>query len=146
MQHYYFEDKVFISDVEVIINCSQEEMENYLGRKLKDKLLKVGNNRISNGCFFTLQKDDNQIRVIWIKKFDWSVSSQAVLAHELLHFILAVMDYKDIPISKKNEETMTYYFQSYYTQIWWKLRTLNPNHKNIVKKHQKKRSERKYKI
>ena len=76
------------------------------------------------------------MRIIWVEKFDWSVSSQAVLAHELIHFIMATFNDKDIPIKKENEETFAYYYAHYYTEIWWKLRNLNPAYK-VKKKHSK---------
>lgn len=122
MKHFYFEDKVLDSGVEIFINCSEEELQNYLRKKLDDKELNIKDGDRPDGLSFTLERDKVLKRIIWVKHFDWSVESQATLAHELIHFTLSVLKDKQIPISIDNTEIIAYYFEYFYNLIWDKLK------------------------
>lgn len=129
MQRFLFSEKTFQAYLNLFINCSQEELEAYWRKNLGDNKLKLVQDKKLNGCHFLLEKDGDLRRVIWVEKFDWSVRSQATLAHELIHFVWAVLADKDTPVVRDNEETFAYYFDYFYTEIWWKLRKLNPKFK-----------------
>ncbi len=132
MKHFVFEEKTFHAYLNLCIS-SQEELQTYWRKKLGDNKLNLVQTKSLDGCHVVLEKDGELRRIIWVKNFDWSVRSQATLAHELIHFVWSVLEDKQIPVSRDNEETFAYYFDYFYTEIWWKLRKLNPKFKKKLK-------------
>lgn len=72
--------------------------------------------------------------VIWIKTFDWSVRSMAILTHEILHYVIHMMEEKQIPVRIENEETLAYVLEHYQASAFWKLRQFSPRYKGKRKK------------
>ena len=133
MRHHQFNFYTFSATLDLYINCNQEELLKNVRKKLKDKTIEF-NFKVWSGCYYTLEHGDKQYRIVWIKNFDWSVASQALLIHELIHYVMAVFDDKGIPISKDNEETFAYFLEHIVGTVLWRLRALSPAHKKTPKK------------
>lgn len=134
MKYYYFEERIFGGNMDLIINCSQTECEKFFRKKLKENTLELKIKNEYEGCHCVLIKGMIIRRIIWLEKFDWSVKSQGLLTHELSHFIFQLMEDNGIPISKENDEVFAYLMSYYVTNLFWKLRVLNPRHKKYDKK------------
>jgi len=65
---------------------------------------------------------------IWLERFDWSIVSQGLLAHEILHFVFETMRHVGIKYQsedyKINEEAFTYYFQYIFQKVYEELKPL----------------------
>ena len=121
MKYFLFKEETFGTYLNLYINCTTEELTRSLQRKIGDKNFKLEDDNMS-GRTFVLQKDNNYHRIIWICNFDWSVRSQALLVHELVHFTTQVFEDKGLPISRKEDEVMAYYMEFWVKTIFWKLR------------------------
>lgn len=123
---YEVKEPMFKSGLTVLVNCSWDELKEYLedrnlvGNRDED----IDSHRNSIGCLFHLQfkddKDENRMYLLWQKKFSWTIEDIGTFVHELMHFTTAILDDKGIPIRYENDEVMAY-FQEYYIKSFFHL-------------------------
>lgn len=129
MKHLEIKEEILGAYLDLYFNCTKDELELALKKKLKDKNLALPKDNTA-GSTFVLRKNTTYYRIIWIDRFDWSVRSQSLLVHELVHFMTQLFEDKGIPIGRKEDEVMAYYMEYLVRTIFWKLRKLNPVYKN----------------
>ena len=76
-------------------------------------------------CIFTYKP----FYYIYLKKFDWSIETQACLVHELNHFVDFVLDDSGIPLRIENTEVRAYYFEYLFTKCLTQLKKMCPKNK-----------------
>ena len=71
---------------------------------------------------------------VWIEEFNWTIEHQAVLVHELSHFVDFVLTNAGISIGVENSEVRAYYFEYIFTKVWTQLKPLYRRKKHTRKK------------
>ena len=100
--------------------------------ELNNKLKQCGfgeleeDNKNSLGTSFILYKEysSNPYHTIWLPIKDWTLKTQAVLAHELIHFILSATNKKGIKIINKpnyDNETFAYLYEYFFYESSCKI-------------------------
>ena len=127
MKYFYIQGEDIPYNLNFVINCSFDYFVKYLRIKLKDKTIELKDDFL-DGLYIALENNEMKqySRWIWIKYFDWKIQDQTIIVHEMIHATMAILDFKQIPISKENEETFAYFYQSMMTKVWWKLKKLYP--------------------
>jgi len=126
----HIKDKVFKICLNVFIGYNLDELNkelkkfgfNGFGKEDKDNL----------GSSFTLYKDDNSTPYysIWLPIDRWTLITQSVLAHELIHFLLSVTNNKGIKVINKpkyDNETLAYLYEFFFYEASCKLNDLFKN-------------------
>ena len=125
MNLFKIKDRMWKQDITLLVNCSDKDIEGFVFKKYGVHLSKGNYER--DGCYFSIENKRVTHRFIYIEKFDWSVISQGMLAHELLHVVFAVLgDHGIYHGAKTSEESFTYYLQDLMTDALWKLKKLHP--------------------
>lgn len=121
------DDPVFDSGVWVFVNYTDKELHVRIKKLLKtDKdidFLKDGKGFSGRHFVLTSDKDGDIQRIIWLREFEWTVEDIAVMAHEIIHLVMRVLEDKLIPINDDNSETVAYLYEYYIKEI---LRNLTP--------------------
>ncbi|MHB8581032.1 MAG: hypothetical protein ACYDA4_14405 [Ignavibacteriaceae bacterium] len=67
------------------------------------------------GESFALEsKDKIMVNVIWLQKYNRSLSDQGVLVHELLHYTIGELKRRGFSLNSGSEEAYTYFLESVY--------------------------------
>jgi len=74
----------------------------------------------SHGQFF--YGEDGRPSIIVMESFDWSVTDQVTMTHELLHFTFHVLKTAGLKLSDESEEAYTYTLGYIQTKVWDKLK------------------------
>lgn len=110
MTEWHFEEKVYRRWV-VLMVCPWEELVEEM-RKAKyiyvDEMIKAAGYNIR----LSYDNSDHNYTVIWMPKF-----SSSVLAHELVHLIMATFDRAGVPIGLENEEAFAFYMEYWFTEM-----------------------------
>jgi hypothetical protein len=61
---------------------------------------------------------------VWIEEFNWTIEHQAVLVHELSHFVDFVLSNAGISIGRGNTEVRAYYLEYVFTKVYEQLKPL----------------------
>lgn len=131
MKYFYIQGEDIPYNLNFVVNCSFDYFVRYLKLKLKlklkDKTIELKDDFL-DGLFITLENEEKKelSRWIWVKEFNWTINEQSMMAHEIIHFVMAILDHKEIPISKQNEEIFAYLYQSIIKKVWQKLQVLYP--------------------
>lgn len=121
-KYFVIQDRTLKNNLNVFLNYSFDD--------LNKALLKTGINGLdkeysdSEAVAFIPYKNKLPYFTIWIPRFTWVLSDQAVLGHEIIHIIFAMLDYKGIPIEKAEDtcnETFAYLFEYFFLEISRKL-------------------------
>ncbi len=59
-------------------------------------------------------KDKIMVNVIWLQKYNHSLSDQGVLVHELLHYTIGELKRRGFSLNSGSEEAYTYFLESVY--------------------------------
>lgn len=135
----------------LVYNTSHDELlallrRKYPGIELDDSMKDPG----YDGKYFRMYNKDKGISdfYIYVEKFDWSISSQGTLAHEIFHATLAFLKYFGINITVADDgcyedEAHAYLFKFLLEEIWLKLKPLSIYHKRRCRvKRRKTRKSR----
>jgi hypothetical protein len=111
------QDRTLKNNLNVFLNYTFEELNKALKKQgtgiLSDKY------KDSEAITFVPHKGAVPYFTIWIPDFKWVLWQQAVLGHEIIHAIFAMLDYKGIPIEKPEEtcnETFAYLFEFFFLE------------------------------
>ena len=85
---------------------SFEAFQKYARSKYKTKFIVTD----SKDAYF-YAGDEGRPAIIVIPNFEWTISQQSLLSHELLHFVFWVLADVGISLNEGSEEIYTYYFQ-----------------------------------
>jgi len=124
-KYFVIQDRTLKNNLNVFLNYSFEDLNKALkkaGCGLLDEKYKD-----SHAIAFIPHKGSLPYFTIWIPQFTWILSDQAVLGHEIIHIIFAMLDYKGIPIEKPEatcNETFAYLFEYFFLECSRKLSTI----------------------
>lgn len=124
---YDIGEDIYCTHVTIVVNCDFPSFVKWLKRHTNEDLSDLGEYEAGQGLHIGIKNKSGQpSHAIWIKHFDWTIPDMGVLAHELIHFIMAVLHQKRIPIRQENDEVFAYLYEYYFTQAF---RKLNPKGK-----------------
>jgi len=61
------------------------------------------------------------VAVIWMARFNFSIQSYEILAHEIIHCAWGILDVSNVKVTAKNHEALAYLFSGLYKQAMEKL-------------------------
>ncbi len=124
-KYFVISNKTFGLNLNVFINYSFEDLNKFL---IKRKIKPLENKyQYSTGVAFSTHHQENDgipYFTIWFKNFDWKISYQALLIHELVHFVLMSANYKGININNPENdanETLAYLIEFFFRECSFKL-------------------------
>lgn len=102
-----------------------------------------------DGRYFRLENKVQGISdfYIWVEKFDWSITSQGILAHEIFHCVMAYLKYFGVEMNELADgtyadEAHAHLFGYLLEEIWLRLRPLSKYFAHQDKLHAKKHKKR----
>lgn len=110
MIEWHFEEKIYRRWV-VLMICPWEELLESLRESnyaYVDEMTRSAGMNIR----LTLDNSDQTCTVIWMPEY-----SAGVLAHELVHLVMATFDRAAVPISYDNEEVFAFYMEYWFTEM-----------------------------
>ena len=116
-------DRMFEEEIFIVVG-DQTLADNWI--KKRYKISAFGEKSFIDGCFATYENKlrNERHRIIWVRRFDWSVRTMGLLSHELLHCVHAVLKDIGFKFSDESEEIYTTYLQRLSTDAFWKMRNL----------------------
>lgn len=135
-------DPIYRASLTCLFNYTWEEWQSYIAKHKHPKEPDIeGDGRDYSGMFAQIRnKEGLQCFVLWMPHFDWYISDQACLTHELVHYIHSLFEAKQIPVRYGNDETFAYAFEHYHKAILEKLKgrhTTYQKWRSRRKKHRK---------
>jgi hypothetical protein len=107
--------------VYLCVNHTQEEFI----KVVKDKFEIDEPERIkttASGSVHTfVQENGNEMYILRLTDWKWTVSHRALLVHEIFHLVMALMSSLGTTYSKPNEEPFAYCMQFLFTEIYEEL-------------------------
>ena len=88
------------------------KMEKWLGKRYPGVSISDDNNL--GESFIIESKDKIIVNVIWLQKYNHSLSDQGVLVHELLHYTIRELKHRGFILNNGSEEAYTYFLESVY--------------------------------
>lgn len=129
-------DEMYHQDAVLVMNCSEKEFWDYIQKKYSIQDQDVSN---ADGKFVTIPPEvtgGSYDYYIWFEGFQNTVGHQALVAHELLHWCLYVLNNIGIKLCESSEEAYTYYYQHLFSQTLLAIGEVNK--KTNAKKARKK--------
>jgi len=107
---WHFEEKVYRRWVVLMIGSWEELVEEMRAAKYiyVDDMERAAGMNIR----LDLENSDHTCTVIWMPKF-----SLSVLAHELVHLVMATFNRASVPIAYDNEEAFAFYMEYWFREI-----------------------------
>ena len=110
MRYRFFYNKTYKANLNLIVDCDEKafynKVDKILGLKVEREDLSDGTEGLYDQFY---DKEGVLQRFIWIRCMDWSVSSMAILVHEIGHYVANVFTDKGIPYGEENQETICYF-------------------------------------
>jgi hypothetical protein len=132
LKKYKFKTTMFPTTLEIYVGDEQEFLEE-VQNKYKTKF------NILSECFgryyYPTEKSPH---IIWIRIFDWTIEAQAIMIHELQHFVFKRLNDVGMFLDESSEEAYTYTFQEIFIQVWDKFAEQNPHNKKSKLRSKKK--------
>ena len=125
-KYLIIKEPVFKSSLNVFLNYSFDELNNFLKKRgfgLLDEKFKHD----TGICFTEFKNGHAPCFTVWIKDFKWILSNQALLLHELAHYIFVVMAYKGLIIGNAEtdaNETYCYLLEYFFLELNRKISRL----------------------
>jgi hypothetical protein len=136
MKQIEFKIPIYGTGVDLIVNCSEKEACDYFNQKYG---IDLNCNNYAGFNQLIVKKVNGRINLVWIEKFDWTIDSQKVLAHELSHSTFRTLEEAGVLLDYKNQEAYCYLFDYIYGEALSKLKGL---HKSIVTRKPRRRKKR----
>ena len=111
MQVTKIKDDIYGAEVRLITNCTPKQYSAYIKR-----CFGAEHEPPYQGYFVVYDNGSRQVYLVWIKQFEWRIHDYALLAHELFHCAVRVMDDQGISLSDSSEEAYAYYLQFIYAE------------------------------
>jgi len=116
MKYIAIKDPSYFCNLNLYIDCTYDEFQKHLRRHLKDPDIKL-DNTWQSAQFILLEKNSNKYYCIWLPKFNWYINEQALLVHEVMHYVFEALRQAGVKYCSESEEAYTYYFQRTYSDI-----------------------------
>lgn len=115
---FYINEPVFKSGINFFINYTFENLNKMLKKGGAEPLTEEYKNFA--GLSFQDEHDNTVFFYIWAKHLEWTLRGQVLLAHEISHSVLSIMQYKGIelrPASESANETFCYLLEYYLYNV-----------------------------
>lgn len=134
MNKYHIKIPIYTSRMELIVNCPEQEALDYWNKKYGLSMSETG----YAGFHQQIRKGDGSAHLVWVELFDWSITAQSFLAHELIHTTFSILDDVSVKFDIENHEAFAYLYDYLFEQCWRKLGSLHPKKKKSKKFNNKK--------
>lgn len=114
-------DSIFKQKVHILINHSPEDYEKWLNRnKVEDIVAKNFNDFAAWVSEFTTEKGTTE-RIVFMPNFQWTIKNQGSLIHEIVHVIVKIWEFNNIPYNQHTQEFLAHSIANLYEDIAEKL-------------------------
>lgn len=109
-------------DEAILCLCDKEEFEKWV---LKNYGIDVEVGKKACGEFVLADgKDGGFSLLVWMPGFDWTVDSQQVLAHELIHVVHTILKKRGVDGGEGVGEAFAYLYSYFMRSFWMRLKEL----------------------
>lgn len=110
----------FSDEVWLLTGISHKQYCNYIQKNYPDYDLK-DTEKDHDGRMEDPDQEDIKIFLLWVDEKRSKYNQRLSVIHEALHLVTHLFDYCDIPMTKDNDEAMTYLQEYLCHQIFGKL-------------------------
>ncbi|MCR4331071.1 MAG: hypothetical protein NUV49_04325 [Patescibacteria group bacterium] len=117
-------DEIYHKDFHLFVNVPKEMFKTWLLEvHEKEGMLEDLKEKLEDAKAMVLW-DYAPFYYVWIEEFNWTIKHQAVLVHELSHFVDFALSNAGISIGYNNTEVRAYYLEYIFTKVWEQLKPL----------------------
>lgn len=116
-------DSIYSSRLWVVVNCSFYDVSNWYNKRY-DKYLEQSDD-VDGFHAVCYTKKHGIEHLVWTKTFDWEIYEEAILAHEILHFVFSVLGDAGMRLTPESGEAYTYFFQKTFQDCLQKMGLTN---------------------
>ena len=114
-------DSIFKQRVHILLNHTPEEYQKWLNiNKVKDITVKDYKDFQGWVSEFITEKGSTE-RIIFLPKFNWAIKHQGSLIHEIVHIVIKIWQYNNIPYNQDTQEFLAHSIANLYEDIAEKL-------------------------
>ncbi len=106
--------------VHVQVNCTRKEHYDYIKKTTGNDSIELPHDlSAADGQYATYEQKASgaMLRFIWLRNYTGTLDQSAILLHEIIHLVHAVLDYVGVPIRIENDEVIAYGCGSLYKKI-----------------------------
>ncbi len=122
---FILSEPVFGTFVTFCINEKKSRTRKLVKKNISEKdFEELGIDKLENEDGYALDvtlKDGAKGHLVSVKNFDWSSKQMAILGHEIVHLVFAILSHKGVPIRTENDETFAYLWECYFRQAVKKI-------------------------
>jgi hypothetical protein len=115
LRHIHIKCPVFKFNIEYIVDCDYKQLEKYIKKKynFEDTLDWLES---ADGTYFKIgDKNDNVVaHIVWLESFKMNHKEIGVLAHETVHAVVRILDWKGMPYSSTDNQDETFAYLTDY--------------------------------
>ncbi len=114
-------DSIFQQRVHVLLNHTAKDYEKWLNKnKVKDLECKNFDDFQGWVSQFTSEKGKTE-RILFLPDFQWTIKQQGTLIHEIVHVIIRIWQFNNIPYNADTQEFLAHSIGNMYEDISRKL-------------------------
>lgn len=118
-KYFQIEESIFHRKVHVFLNYSSDDVNKWCGGGKDDS-----KNDADFGAFSFSLTDAKTGVTEWgiqVKQFDWTISNQGSLIHEIVHTVIKIWRQNNIPYTYDNQEFLAHSISNLYEDIAAKI-------------------------
>lgn len=119
MRKFYIDDEIYGQGFWLVVNCDADKARKHIDKWTGEDGDWDDKTEIDGAVFEVIGK--KRWTFVWIRKFDWTIESEAVFVHELNHHCHHV--FEELGLTDRNE-AYAYYFEMLFIKCYKKLKTL----------------------
>jgi len=120
-RYFVVYDAIFKQKIHILMNHTAEDYQKWLNKyKIKDIDVKDFDDFEGWVSNFTTEKGTTE-RILFIPKFNWAIKYQGTLIHEIVHIIIKIWDFNNIPFNADTQEFLAHSIGNLYEDIAHKL-------------------------
>lgn len=112
-------DKQWDEKIWFVYDCPASELVEYIRKRAHRDFSGV---EYFDGFYFNVPVNGCDEHYIWMEEFDWTITHQAMLGHEIIHLVNEVLWTRGFELNRGSQEAWAYYFQHLMGSFWHVLK------------------------
>jgi hypothetical protein len=115
-------DRMYQMEIKLITDCSSDEVEEYINKRTLDDDASIDITDMDALTIKYINKRTNMSNwIVYIESFTFNIKDIAILAHEIFHLTVGILETLGMYLHEASEEAYAYYNQELTQQIYKKL-------------------------
>lgn len=126
-RYFFVRESIFSRRVHVFLNYTNGEINQWFDRKFKKvSHIEKKSSKEMDASFsgFSTSFSGEDVPLQWVicaSRFDWTISDQGTLIHEVVHTIVKIWDHNHIPVDASTQEFLAHSIGNLYEDIAAKI-------------------------